>query len=532
VRHFAQLYTTLDGTNKTNEKVAALIDYFNAADPESAAWATYLLCGRKIRQIIAIRRLCEWAIEEAGLAPWLFEECYEAVGDLAETICLVLPPSTSQSATSLSECIEQQLVPLRDAPETDQRSAMVRFWRTLSADQCFVLHKLITGAFRVGVSRRLVTRALARVTGIHTEVIAHRLMGDWQPSAQFFRRLTDAETAQADCSQPYPFFLAHPLQCGPSELGDRAAWQAEWKWDGIRAQLVRRGGETLIWSRGEELMTDRFPEIATAAELIPDGTVLDGEVLAWNEGVLPFSVMQKRIGRKKLGKTILAEAPVALMAFDLLEHEGKDVREQPLQWRRERLEAAVRQIDQAHSNQQSLLLSPIVQAGTWDQLAEIRQTSREENTEGLMLKRLDSPYGVGRPRGDWWKWKIDPFSVDAVLIYAQRGSGRRASLYTDYTFAVWHGEDLVPFAKAYSGLSNDEIAEVDAFVRGNTVERFGPVRSVTPKLVFEIAFENIQLSKRHKSGIAVRFPRIVRWRRDKSPRDADSLANLKSLIPQ
>jgi DNA ligase-1 len=530
MNRFARLYAALDQSNKTNDKVTALESYFSEASPADAAWVVYLLCGNRIRQIVPVRRLAQWAAEAADVAPWLFDECYEAVGDLAETISLLLPASKCQSRGSLAEWIEERLIPLRKMEEAQQRQALADIWRTVSADQLLVLHKLITGAFRVGVSQRLATRALSRATGIDKEVIAHRLMGDWRPSAEFFGQLTSADTADTLGSRPYPFCLAYPLDEKPDTLGGVTTWQAEWKWDGIRAQLIRRCGQTYIWSRGEELLTERMPEIVAEADGIPDGTVLDGEILAWRDGVLPFSVMQKRIGRKTLGRKILAEAPVAMMAFDLLEFEGHDVRERPLDWRRQRLEGVVGDLRRrAPTESPRILASPLVGATSWDELVAIRQSSRQQDTEGLMLKRRDSGYGVGRTRGDWWKWKIDPYTVDAVLLYAQRGSGRRAGLYTDYTFAVWHEGQLVPFAKAYSGLSDQEIAEVDAFVRRHTIERFGPVRSVRPELVFEIAFENIQLSKRHKSGVAVRFPRIVRWRRDKSSSQADTLEMLKGL---
>ena len=531
MKRFAKLYTSLDGTNKTNDKVAALADYFTEAPPADAAWAIYLLSGNKPRQIIPIRRLCEWACESAGIDPWLFEECYEAVGDLAETINLVLPDASAKTEGSLANWIDQRVLPLRDADEQSQQQAMFNWWESVSPAERFVLLKLITGAFRVGVSQRLVIRALTQATGIASDSLSDRLMGDWTPSAEFYERVVDASADDGEVGRPFPFFLAHPLEAPPEELGEMEDWQAEWKWDGIRAQMIRRGGEIFIWSRGEELMTDRFPEIEAAAECLPDGTVIDGEILAWKDGVLPFAVMQKRIGRKKLGKRILAEAPVILMAFDLLEAGGVDIRQLPLSQRRSQLEALLAPLPPSdRGDSHSLMLSPTLDESSWKALATLRQASRQQHAEGLMLKRRDSAYGVGRPRGDWWKWKIEPYTIDAVLIYAQRGSGRRASLYTDYTFAVWKDDELVPFAKAYSGLTHEEIAEVDAFVRRETQERFGPVRSVTPELVFEIAFENLQPSKRHKSGVAVRFPRIKRWRRDKTPQQADTMESLMSLI--
>jgi ATP-dependent DNA ligase len=528
MRAFADLYAALDQTTKTNEKVARLVSYFRAAPAPDAAWAIYFLSGRKPRQVVPYRKLVAWAIDEAKIPEWLYFECLSAVGDVAETIALLLPEATTSSSASLANWVEQRLLPLRDAGEELQHSAVIAAWNELDHRQRFVFNKLITSEFRVGVSQQLVTRALASVSGLDQKVIAHRLMGSWEPTAAFYAFLVSKETGESQVSHPYPFSLAHPLEGEPDTLGDIHAWQAEWKWDGIRAQVIKRQGQAFIWSRGEELVTDRYPEVTAAIEPAPDGIVLDGELLPWRDGlVLPFAQMQRRIGRKILGKKLLAEVPVVLLAFDLIELDGLDVRDQPLSWRRMQLSGLVEGIDQP-----SLLLSPRIDADSWSSLAAIRAESRERHVEGIMLKRLDSPYRVGRQRGDWWKWKISPYTVDAVLIYAQPGSGKRASLFTDYTFGVWSDTgDLIPFAKAYSGLTDEEIREVDAFIRRNTIERFGPVRTVKPELVFELAFEGIQRSTRHKSGIAVRFPRISRWRQDKPASEADSLETIRALLP-
>ncbi len=562
MRAFAELYAALDETTRTSEKVAALARYFAGAPPADAAWALYFLSGRKPRQVISTRRLSEWAIAAAGIQPWLFSECYDAVGDFAETVGLLLPDSAigegsdarapdgagrlsvapgvpgagGDSHGSLASWIEGRLLPLQGADEATQRAALLRAWAELDGPGRFLWNKLITGGLRVGVSQRLVTRALAQVSGVDDAVIAHRMMGAWEPGADWYRQLLAPETSDADVSQPYPFCLAHPLEASPESLGDPGEWQAEWKWDGIRAQLIRRSGQVFLWSRGEELITERFPELAAVGAQLPDGTVIDGELVPYRDGlVLPFAQLQRRIGRKTLGKKLLAEVPVALFAYDLLEHGSLDVRELPLVERRERLEALVaahggRPAPSSGAPPGTLLLSPIAPGATWEALAAQRDRSRELSAEGLMLKRRSSPYRVGRVRGDWWKWKVEPYSVDAVLIYAQRGSGKRASLYTDYTFGVWDGETLVPFAKAYSGLTDAEIRQVDAFVRRNTVEQFGPVRTVKPELVFELAFEGIQRSSRHKSGVAVRFPRMLRWRRDKPAREADSIETVRALL--
>lgn len=530
MKRFASLYEALDATTRTSEKVAAMARYCGEAPAADAAWAVHFLSGNRPKRLIGVRKLAAWAMEEADVPEWLFEECYSAVGDLAETIALLLPAAAATTDDPLHSWIEDRLLPLAGADEGEQREAVLRAWRTLDGTERFVWNKLITGAFRVGVSRNLVIRALAGASGIDEPTIAHRLSGNWAPTAASFASLVSADTDDADLSRPYPFFLAYALEDELAALGDVDDWQAEWKWDGIRAQLVRRRGRTFLWTRGEELVTERFPEIAEAARLLPDGTVLDGEILPWrDEAPLPFAQLQRRIGRTKLGPKILSEVPVVLVAYDLLEHAGADVRSQPFWWRRDTLVELLSEV----RGTDRFRVSPVVTAATWEELQREQARAREECAEGLMLKRRDAPYGVGRRRGPWWKWKVDPFTADAVLIYAQPGSGRRASLHTDYTFGVWNDQgELVPFAKAYSGLTDAEIRRLDAWIRRNTIEKFGPVRHVKPEHVFELAFEGIQPSTRHKSGIAVRFPRIVRWRTDKTVRDADSLETLRALISE
>ncbi len=525
MKAFAALYAVLDETTKTNEKVAALERYFRAAAPEDAAWAVSFLIGRRPKRLLESRKLAQWAIQEAGVPDWLFAECYHAVGDFAELIALLLPPAAQSSDLPLHWWIEHRLLAMRQADDETRRAWLVAAWRGMDERQRLAWNKLITGEFRVGVSQSLVVRALAEASGHSAETIAHRLMGDWQPTPDFWAQLVAPVGQAHDLSgRPYPFCLAYPLEGSPEDLGDPRQWQIEWKWDGIRAQLIRRDGRTFLWSRGEELITERFPEIAAAGAQLPEGAVIDGEIMPWKDGApLPFGAMQRRIGRKTLGAKILAEVPAVLVAFDLLESRGEDARERPLEWRRAQLEAAVEGIA-------GLVLSPVVRGADWDELRTLRQESRARKVEGFMLKRLGSPYRTGRRRGDWWKWKVDPYSVDCVLIYAQPGHGRRASLFTDYTFGVWANGELVPFAKAYSGLSDEEIREVDAFVRRNTVERFGSVHAVKPELVFELAFEGIRKSPRHRSGIAVRFPRMARWRRDKKPEDADTIETIRALL--
>lgn len=533
MKRFAELYTAIDESTRTTVKVAAMADFFRTADPADAAWAVSFLIGRKPRQLVPTKLLRTWAAEAAGIPEWLFEESYHAVGDLAETIALLLPygEAAQRVDRTLADWVENHLLPLSGMDEAARRDSLCRSWAAMDPAERFVWNKLITGAFRVGVSQNLVTRALAEVAGVDQARIAHRLMGEWTPTASFFRSLVSSETLASDPKQLYPFYLAYPLEHEPERLGDPAEWSAEWKWDGIRAQLIRRRGETHIWTRGEELVSERYPDLHEPAAALPDGTVIDGELLPWSfadDAPLPFAQLQKRIGRKNLGKKILAEVPVVLVAYDLLENAGEDLRERPFSQRRSLLVDLL----ERQSGQDRLRISPEVPFATWDELIRARGESRGRKCEGLMLKHRNSPYRVGRKRGDWWKWKVAPLTMDCVLTMAQRGSGRRASLYTDYTFAVWDrpGGSLVTVAKAYSGLTDAEIARIDAFVKRNTTDRFGPVRAVKPEIVMEIAFEAIQISPRHKSGIAVRFPRIVRIRDDKRLEDADTLERLKALL--
>jgi DNA ligase-1 len=547
MKAFAALYRALDATTSSLGKQAALQAYLAQATPRDAAWAVYFLAGGKPRQIVPVKLLRGLAQQAAGLPEWLFIECYEAVGDLAETISLLLPAPDAPVDLGLATWLETHLLPLRGQTTQAQSEALLAQWRMLEAADRLVYFKLITGAFRVGVSRLQVTQALAAHAALDPKRVAQRLMGythiGARPDTADFEALiapeSDSEQQRATSGQPYPFFLAHPynepLPSMPDTLGPVAGWQVEWKWDGIRAQVVRRAGQAWVWSRGEELVSDRFPELMTMAQALPDGTVLDGEIVVWREGrVQPFAELQKRIGRKTLSARLLKELPVVLLAYDLLEWQGRDLRAEPLSARQPLLDALLQQ-----TGHPQLLPSPRLQAPDWAGLARQREAARSMGVEGMMIKALDSHYGVGRTKasGVWWKWKIDPLSIDAVLIYAQRGHGRRASLYSDYTFAVWDGEPgaperrLVPFAKAYSGLTDAEMARVDAIIRKTTIESFGPVRSVKPTLVFELGFEGIARSSRHKSGIAVRFPRMLRWREDKPVDEADTLDNLRALLP-
>lgn len=557
MKAFAALYLELDASTSTLHKVDAMARYLRAAPPEDAAWAVYFLAGGKPRQLVPSSRLRELAASAAGIPAWLFEESYAAVGDLAETIAHLVPDGMEDDLTGLAEWMNERLLPVRDADPDIQSQRLLGWWAHLDWNGRFVMNKLITGGLRVGVSKLLVARALAEVAGIDHKTLAQRMIGYTDPrtapDADRFRALIspiDSPQARAQQrSHPYPFFLAHPLTDDLAQLGPASDWLVEWKWDGIRAQLVLRDGGCSIWSRGEELLTERLPEIEQAARqwvsqagLGDSGVVLDGEVLAWDatqQRPLPFAALQKRIGRQRISASLLRQTPVIFVAYDLLEWGGEDWRDRPLQIRRRQLVQSLGDEEAAWSVQR-LCLSPALNTDPldWAGLAQHREAARGLGAEGLMLKHSNSSYGVGRTRtagGLWWKWKLDPFSVDAVLIYAQRGHGRRASLYSDYTFAVWERQPdaearLLPFAKAYSGLTDEEMKAVDAIIRRTTIESFGPVRSVTPSLVFEIGFEAIALSPRHKSGIAVRFPRILRWRQDKTIEQADSIESLRDLL--
>lgn len=528
MKDFARLYRELDRTTATSQKRAALIDYFREAAPADLAWALWLLSGGKLARIANQRELRDWIAAESGVPAWLVEECYDQVGDLAETLTLLLPgPVAPAVERPLHEWIEHRLAPVAGGEPERRRVAVVAGWRELPPEQRFVFNKLLTGALRVGVSQRLVQQALAQWSGVDIALIAQRMLGAWTPSPGFGAALVSAQPQQGDRNQPYPFFLASPLEQSPQALGDVAQWLLEWKWDGIRLQLIHRRGDIALWSRGEERLDGRFPEIEAAARKLPRDCVIDGELLAWREGEpapLPFAALQTRIQRRKPGAKTLAEAPARVLAYDLLELDGEDWRERPLQQRRAALAALLEELDDAR-----IELSPQVEAIDWVHAGAQREASRLRGVEGLMVKRLDSPYRFGRRRGDWWKWKVDPLEIDAVLIYAQSGHGRRSSLYTDYTFGLWHEGELVPVAKAYSGLDDAEILELDRWIRANTLERFGPVRSVAPAHVFQLGFEAVNRSSRHKSGVAVRFPRILRWRRDKTAAEADALDALKAL---
>lgn len=530
MKRFTQLYLELDASNRRTAKLAALKRYFAEVPPADGAWAVFFLTGKRLKRPIKLKDFREWAGAACGFPPWMVDECYNHVGDLAETLALLLAHGQAASSGEdrpLQQMVEEEIAPLRDLESDAQREKIEALWAQLGGETCFIFNKLITGGFRVGVSQSIVSAALADLAGVAPAVMAHRLMGNWEPNAAAYEALFSGEVSSDQTAKPYPFALAHPLDDDARvKLSKVDNWQVEWKWDGIRAQLIKRGGEVVIWSRGEEMVTEQFPEVAEAAAHWPDSVVLDGELLAWDGDMpAPFSQLQRRLGRKKVGATLRKDVPILFMAYDLLEIGGIDVRAEDTSKRRRRLETWSKAIPEG-----TLRISPLVEANDWAKIAKLRETSRARRVEGLMLKQKTSAYQAGRKKGDWWKWKVAPYTVDAVMVYAQQGHGRRAGLYTDYTFSVWDGDQLVPIAKAYSGLSDAEIRKVDHWIRRHTLDSHGPVRVVEPEQVFEIAFEGINESKRHKSGIAVRFPRILRWRIDKPASEADSLETVRSLL--
>lgn len=524
MKQFTHLFDQLDQTTKTNERLNALVAYLDHATDEDKLWTIALLSGKRPRRLVRSGDLRKWAAEASGVPLWLFEDTFHIVGDLAETIALLVPGEGNGETTSLSTWMNR-LTQLSSAAIEEKKRVIQTAWANFNNQERLVFNKLITGGFRVGVSRKLMGRALSRHTGIPEKVLAHRLMGDWQPDTASYHAIVMAPDADENDSQPYPFYLAYGLDDVPESLGDLANWQIEYKWDGIRGQVIVRREKLFVWSRGEELVTDKFPEFEELVSVLPSGTVLDGEIVAYGDKILDFNTLQKRIGRKNITKGVLQKSPVKLIAYDLLEYEGKDVREQLLRERRRLLEGLLKTI-----RHPALLLSNVLQTGSWEDVKMAREVARQHDAEGVMIKHQDSSYEVGRKRGKWWKWKVEPLVIDAVLIYAMQGHGRRTDLYTDYTFAVWDGDELVTFTKAYSGLTDKEFKAVDRFVRRNTIERFGPVRSVKPELVFEIAFEGIAASSRHKSGVALRFPRMSRWRKDKPVAEAGTKKELINLL--
>ncbi len=536
---FANLVSELSSSTKTNEKIQSLVDYFAISPDADKVWVIAIFSGRRPRRAVNSRLMREWCTEILNIPEWLFNECYHTVGDLSETLALLLSDvkNDNQKTQSLSYYLEK-FIAIEKEDESIKKNFIVDSWQQMNKNERFVFNKFITGSFRIGVSQKTIVNALAKVVERSPSVIAHRISGNWDPVTTSFRELLSESASPSDFSKPYPFYLAYAIDDAIENLGDINEWQAEWKWDGIRGQMIKRNCELFVWSRGEELMTDKFPEYFILRNLLPDGVVLDGEIIPASpipiaigtpgEGTLkplPFAVLQTRIGRKNIGKKQLQEAPISFFVYDLLEYNYEDWRGKPLTERRRKLEEIITPI-----RNNAIQISEIIHCNSWHELAALRKKSREMNSEGIMLKRKDSGYKVGRKRGDWWKWKIDPLTIDCVMVYAQKGSGRRSNLYTDYTFAVKDGDKLVTFTKAYSGLTDKEFGQIDNFVKRNSIEKFGPVRTVKPELVFEIAFEGIAASNRHKSGVALRFPRMNRWRTDKTVADINTMDDLREML--
>ena len=524
---FAELVTELSSSTKTNDKLQSLVDYFSTAVDADKVWVIALFSGRRPRRAVNSKLMREWCLEIIGIPDWLFGECHSTVGDFSETLALLLSEIeiVDQQDENLSFYLEK-FVRIEKEDESIKKNFIVESWKQMNREEKFVFNKLITGSFRIGVSQKTIVNALAKVVQLSPSEIAHRISGNWDPSTTSFIELLNETASVTDFSKPYPFYLAYAIDNEVENLGEPDLWQAEWKWDGIRGQMIKRNNELFVWSRGEELMTDKFPEYFILKDLLPDGVVLDGEIIPAVDGKpLPFAVLQTRIGRKNISKKQLQEAPISFFAYDLLEYNYEDWREKPLIERRNKLEEILSPIQN-----KAIQISEVIDFNSWNDLGELRKKSRDKNSEGIMLKRKDSVYKVGRKRGDWWKWKIDPLTIDCVMVYAAKGSGRRSNLYTDYTFAVKDGNELITFTKAYSGLTDKEFAQIDHFVKRNSLEKFGPVRTVKPELVFEIAFEGIAASNRHKSGVALRFPRMNRWRKDKTVEEINTLDDLKEML--
>ncbi|MBC7627227.1 ATP-dependent DNA ligase [Ferruginibacter sp.] len=535
MKQFAKLVSVLGTSTKTNDKLQALQDYFAVAAEKDKVWVIAIFSGRRPKRIINSTILKAWCMELTGISPWLFDECYHTAGDLAETISLLLPEPENENNFVAEHTLSfylETFIRIEKQDELVKKQFITSSWQQMDRNEKFVFNKLITGGFRIGVSQTMMVKALAKSVNVAASVIAHRISGNWNPAITTFENLLSETVAATDFSKPYPFYLAYAVDEDVTKLEDEKLWQAEWKWDGIRGQIIKRDNNFFVWSRGEELLTEKFPEYNNFKDQLQEGTVIDGEIISLSTTAkedpfkpLPFAALQTRIGRKTITKKQLTAAPVGFIAYDLLEFNGEDIRYKSMAERRDLLEQVI-----ANTNDPSLHISPVIAFTNWQQLGHIRAKSREMGSEGIMLKRKISPYQAGRKRGDWWKWKIDPLTIDAVMIYAQKGHGRRSNLYTDYTFAVKDGDKLVPFTKAYTGLTDKEFAQVDSFVKKNSIEKFGPVRTVKPELVFEIAFEGIAASNRHKSGVALRFPRMNRWRTDKKTEEINTLDDLKNML--
>ncbi len=592
--HFTRLFNELDETNHTVEQLAALERYFKAAPAADAAWALHLLIGAKAPRALKNSQLREWISTVADLPTWLVDESCETVGDIAETLALLLPdPPTVPAGGSLAlhRLITERLLPLAGLGPEARRDLVVTTWRELDGAQRFIWNKLITGSFRIGVSRTQVARALGKTAGVSASVMAHRLLGFQEPTEAAFRALLAAESANENFG-PYPFQTANAIKSAepagdptiesldlfprlvgapgtgptitrPEELGSASDWQAEWLLDGLRVQVMRRGDAVLIWSQDEELLNPEFPEIAEAAQLLPDGTVLDGDLVVWPASdVCPGTRadIQQRLSHATPGAGLQRKLPVVFIAQDIIEAAEIDQRGRPLLARRRQLAEVLAPAADRHretqatrpasgstdGSQMDLFGSPpaaaahhapfrfraasLVSFGSWEQLASLRREARDHGAAGLILKRTESCYGASVETSAWWIWPIEPLRINAVLIAALPGHGNSPRAFSDYTFAVWCDDELVPFAKTGTGLTEIGFRAMDDFIRAHITGKFGPVRSVKAELVFELEFDSVQTSTRHKSGLVVRSARIHRRRPELSAAEADTLEALRLLV--
>lgn len=542
VQATAALVRDLPSIASVAARTARLAEHFAAADEASAAWTLWFLLGHRLRRPVPSAALRRWVAARAGISEELAAACHDHVGDLAETLSLLLPERDAPAEDlPLAQLVAEGVVPLASAPREAQERIVESFWRRLDRDGAFLYHKLLTGAFRVGAAQGLATRAAAAALGVDPPLLEERLMGGFEPGAAAWRALREPPDPREAARQPRPFQLAHAIPAGFAGAADASgasllegggfdpgpvsAWLFEFKWDGVRAQLIRREAPTIA-SRGEGRLDASFPEVIEAAAALPLGCVLDGEIVLWSrDRPAPFASLQRRLGVARHLPGLFDEERAILLAFDLLEAGGEDLRARSLEERRALLEALLAELPA-----DSIRLSPRLLPSSWEEADAMRRGAAERGAEGLMAKRLDGAYLGGRPRGAWWKWKLDPRTIDAVVIAAQSGHGRRAGLLSDYTLAVRDGDSLVPIAKAYSGLDERELLEIDRVLRRTILARRGPVRVVEPTIVLEIAFEGVRESPRHRSGLSLRFPRIARWRRDKAPADADRLADVRAML--
>ncbi|MBT5377938.1 MAG: ATP-dependent DNA ligase [Opitutae bacterium] len=527
MNHFTQLFQSVDSVSGTNQRIRYLREYFEESKPEDSIWACWFLDGNRVKNLIRLKDLKILVADVCSLPLWLVEDSHEVVGDLAETLSLLLKSfAKGKEPIPLSTVVEKFILPLSSMNVEEKCRTIKDAWARLRPEDLLPYHKLMMGAFRMGISNGNLCRALGDINNVPPAIIAQRMMGKWQPGDRTLQNIIVSATTEEDLNAPVPFCLASPLMAKVNTLGDNAEWQIEWKWDGIRAQLIKSHSGTLIWSRGGESVGGAFPEILEAAKLLPKGVCLDGEILAWNQnGLMPFHDLQRRLGRKSPGVQIQRTVPTRFIAYDIIRFAGEDLRNKVLVKRRHLLEQLVTSLP----SQYPIGISRPVEAGNWEEYQILRDESREKGVEGFMLKHIESRYNPGRKKGGWYKWKIAPLEADMVLVGAQMGHGRRANIFSDYSLAVWHKDELVVVAKAYSGLTDNEILKVDKQIRKTIIGKFGPVRSVKPMIVFQVAFEGVQRSRRRKTGVGLRFPRIQRWRQDKLPEEAGHLDEIMAL---